>query len=180
LSFNKKDHHLDSEIRPRFKLVTDLSEDEVFARLKAFTLEDKTVVGKKVLDQFYLDIPDYNERTYWSPELRVTIEKDEYDHPGKTVIRVLVGPRSNVWTLFVFLYSFLAVLSVFGGMYGLSQLNMGKSTPWIWCFPVTLAIIFGVWLIAKIGQTSARDQTLHLVSALYHAIGLDDLERIES
>lgn len=180
MSFNKKDHHIDSEIRPRFKLVTDLSEEEVFDRLKKFTLEDKTVVGKKVLDQFYLDIPDYNDRTYWSPELRVTIEKDEYDFPGKTLIRVLVGPRSNVWMLFVFIYSFLSLFSVFGGMYGLSQLNLGISTPWIWCFPITLMVIIGVWVIAKIGQSTSRDQTLHLVSVLYHAVGLDDVERVES
>ena len=171
---------MDSEIRPRFKLITDLDEEEVFARLKAFTTEDQTVVGKKVLNQYYLDIPDYEGRNFWSPELRITVEKDEYDYPGKTLIRVLVGPQGNVWMLFVFIYSFLSIFSVFGGLYGLSQWSLGIKTPWVWCFPITLAVIVGVWVIAKTGQGSQRDQTLHLVSVLYHAIGFDDLERVES
>lgn len=180
MSFNKKDHHIDSEIRPRFKLTTDLNEEEVFSRLKTFTLDDKSVVGKLVYDQFYLDIPEYYGRTFWSPELRITLDKDEYDFPGKTVIRVVVGPKGTVWMMFVFIYSFLAVLSIFGGMYGLTQLSMGKSSPWVWCFPVTLLVIVGVWVIAKMGQKSARDQTLHLVSVLYHALGHDHYERVES
>lgn len=180
MTFNRKDHHMTGEIIPRFKLATDLDEETIFKNLTAFVKEDKTVVGKRILNQFYLDIPSYEGRGFWSPELKITVEKDEYDFPGKTIVRVMVGPQQTVWMLFVFIYSFLGLFSLIGGMYGLTQLNLGNDSLWIWCFPITILVILSVYVVAKIGQGTARDQTLHLVSSLYHAIGFEHLERVDS
>ena len=179
VTFNAKDHHSLGEIRPRFKLHSTLSEEEVFSRLDEFIKQDNTVIGKIVHSQFYIDIPQ-NNRHFWSPELRVSAEKDEYADHELTIIRVNVGPQYTVWALFVFLYSFLGVVCLFGGMYGLIQWSVGEKTPWFWCLPVTLALILGVWIIAKTGQKIARDETLHLVSCVYHALGKDNVERVDS
>lgn len=180
MPFNKKDHHNFGEIRPRFKLRSSLSQEEIMARLMAQTKDDETVNSKIILDQFYLDMP-VNERHFWSPELKVTLEDDEYnEYNGDTLIRVMVGPVYTVWVLFVFVYSFLGLLSLIGGMYGLSNLLLGIDSAWIWCFPVTFLLIVGVWVIAKSGQRAARDETLHLVSTLYHAFGEGNAERIHN
>ncbi|UKN02826.1 hypothetical protein K6119_04760 [Paracrocinitomix mangrovi] len=156
-----------------------MSEEEIFTRLVEFVKEDDTVVGKQVHNLYYLDIP-MRDRHFWSPELRVSAEKDEYADHDDTIIRVNVGPQYVVWAFFVFVYSFLGIVSLFGGIYGLVQLNMGNKTPWVWCLPFTLLLIFGVYLIAKSGQKKGRDQTLHLVSVVYHALGHDNVERIDS
>lgn len=178
MPFNRKDHHNFGEIRPRFKLQCKLNQDAIFDRLNDFVKEDPTVEGKKVLDQFYLDIP-LRYRHYWSPELRILVEPSE-KKPEHSLIRVTVGPQAMVWVSFVLIYAFLGLISLFGGMYGLVQLNLGNETNWIWCLPITGATLLGVWMTAKMGQRKGRDETLHLVSVLYHALGQGNAERIDS
>lgn len=178
MPFNRKDHHNFGEIRPRFKLLTALSPDEIFSRLKNFVAQDDSVEGKKILDHFFLDIPSAY-RHFWSPELRVTTDTDD-SYPDKIILRVMVGPPTNVWLIFVFSYAVLGLTSLFGGMYGLVQWNMGNESLWVYCLPVSLGLTLFVWMIAKTGQKIARDETLHLVSVLYHALGHDNAKRIES
>lgn len=178
MPFNRKDHHNFGEIRPRFKLVSDLSHEEIFMCLKNFVENDDTVYGKKVFEQYYLDIP-IEHRHYWSPELRITLDKDNL-YPNQTLIRVMVGPTTAVWLTFVFTYAVLGLISLFGGMYGLVQWNLGNESLWIYCLPITLIITLLVYMVAKTGQKIARDETLHLVSVLYHALGHDNAKRVES
>ena len=178
MPFNRKDHHNPGEIRPRFKLRTAHTQEEIFDLLNDFCVSDDSVDGKKVYDQYYLDIPK-KDRHFWSPELRVTLEEDE-DFEGKTLVRVMVGPQYTVWSMFIFIYVFLGVVALFGGLYGFSQLSLGHSTLWIWCMPFALVLFVSVYIIAKMGQRTGRDHTLHLVSVLYHAMGDENLERVES
>jgi hypothetical protein len=174
MAFNSKDHSNIGEIRPRFRLITTCEPNEVVERLENITQSDDTVLGRKIYDVYYLDIPIQN-RHYWSPELRVSIEKNEYLEG--TYLYCVVGPRQSVWLLFVFIYSFLGMVTMFGGLYGLAQWDLGKPTIWIWCLPIMLMVILGVYVTAKTGQKKGRDQMLHLVSVLYHALGESILVR---
>ena len=167
------------EILPRFQLKTKLSETEVFERMTAYIEKDSSVLGKVVHNLYYLDIP-HVERHFWSPELRVAVEQDELTEAREFTIRVQVGPQYTVWVMFIFIYSFLTVLALFSGFYGLAQLNLGYSTLWVWCFPFFAFLIMGVYVIAKSGQRKGRNQTLHLVSCLYHGLGTENIERVDS
>ena len=110
MPFNRKDHHNFGEIRPRFKLRSSLSQEEIIDLLQKAVDSDEDVSGKKVYGQFYLDIPRH-ERHFWSPELKVTLEDDEYnEYNGDTIVRVMVGPEYTVWVMFVFIYSFFLSL----------------------------------------------------------------------
>ena len=174
MPFNRKDGDL-IEIRPRFKLLSKLDADTISQNLSDGLKDDKTITGKKVIDIFYLDIPKA-EQKYWSPALRASLEKNEAGEG--TLIRVVIGPRYNVWVFFVFMYTLLSLLCLFGGMYGMVQWNLGIDSLWIYCFPVVAVLILTVFLIAKIGQRATRDEMLHLSSFLYHHIKDDNLERI--
>ncbi len=174
MPFNRKDGDL-VEIRPRFKLLSGLKAEDIAKNLYKGLEGDDTIVGKQVLDVFYLDVP-LAERQYWSPELRASLEKNEAGEG--TLIRVVIGPRYKVWVLFVFIYSFLSLVCLFGGMYGLAQWNLGVESMWVYCFPVVGVVILAVYLIAKLGQRATRDEILHLSSFLYHNVGDDNLERI--
>lgn len=178
MPFNRKDHHNWGEIRPRFKLISTLKKDEILSRIDTFVRQDDSVDGKRVTDQYYLDIP-IQERHFWSPELRISLDEDPL-YPQKVIVRVMVGPRTNVWLSFVLSYALLGLVSLFGGMYGLVQWDLGNDTNWIWCLPITALLTLCVYVFAKTGQKAARDETLHLVSVLYHAIGHNNAERIES
>ena len=174
MPFNRVDGDL-IEIRPRFQLKTVLEKEQVLQNLMSGLEKEDSVVGRTVLDSFYLDIPRH-EQKYWSPELRASVESHE-DGKG-SLIRVVIGPRHTVWLFFVFLYAFLGVMCLFGGMYGIVQLSLGINSLWIYCFPIILLLIGGIYLIAKLGQRATRDQMLHLTSYLYHHILDDKLERI--
>ena len=174
MPFNKKEQHNKIEIRPRFRLITTYSIPEVLDLLSQSIQQDDSVIGKKVHDIFYLDIP-LKERHYWSPELRVSLEPNGAGEG--TFIRCVVGPRHSVWLMFIFIYGFLGVLSLFGGMFGLAQWNLGNGSVWLWCFPVAFLLILGVYITAKLGQRTGRDQMLHLISVLYHALGDHITER---
>jgi hypothetical protein len=167
MPFNRKHHHVLGEIRPRFNLLTTYTEEEIFDLLDEQMKDDPTVIGRRVYGLYYLDIRK-EKNHFWSPELRVSPEKNEAGEG--TFIRCVIGPRHSVWLMFVFIYGFLSVVSLFGGMYGLAQWNMGHPTGWIWCFPITIFLIIAVFVTAKLGQRTGRDQTLHLVSVLYHAL----------
>lgn len=164
------------EIRPRFKLKTDLPPEVVLQNLVEGLKTDASVLGRKVIDVFYLDIP-LAEQKYWSPELRASVEKNE-EEQGGSLIRVVIGPRYKVWVLFIFLYTFLGLVCLFGGMYGMAQWNLGIESLWIYCFPVMLLLIAALYITAKVGQRATRDEMLHLTSYLYHHIEDEKLERV--
>lgn len=179
MPFNKLEHHLLGVVRPRFRLETDLSKEEVFERIKTHLEKDESVEG--MVSKLYgiIKIP-HDKAHYWSPELQVRPDYDEYfPDREETVIRCLLGPKQSVWVLFVFFYSLIGVLCFFGGMYGLSEMLIDKSSWMIWLFPIGLILISSLWLIARIGQSKGRDEMLHLVSFLYHALdGNGNLRRV--
>lgn len=174
MPFNRVDKDF-IEIRPRFKLLSNLEIEEISNNLKKGLETDKSIIGKRVLDMFYLDIPA-NQQKYWSPELRASFEKDEEEEG--TLIRVVIGPRYKVWVFLVFIYAILSMACLFGGMYGMAQWNMGIDSYWVYCFPVAAIMLIVVYMGAKIGQKATRDEMLHLSSFLYHNINDDDLKRI--
>lgn len=178
MPFNSKDHHNIGEIRPRFKLISDLSPEAITSNLEKWIEEDETVTGRKVYEQFYLDIP-LKDRHIWSPELRVSYELNHEDFEGKTLIRVLVGPQSKVWMGFVMTYIFLLGFSFFGALYGIAEYRLGNNSPWLWSALVGVILFVSIYVIAKMGQRSTRNLTLHLVSTLYHGIGFEHVERVE-
>ena len=174
MPFNRKEQHNRGEIRPRFRLITPYDIREAQEHIIEAVKKDDTVDGRKAHDMFFLTIPKQRQH-YWSPELRISFEKNEAGEG--TFMRCVVGPRQSVWLLFVFIYGFLGVISLFGGMYGLAQWNLGKPSIWLWCFPAAFLVILGVYITAKMGQRTGRDQMLHLVSVLYHSIGDMPIER---
>lgn len=173
MPFNRLNHNILGEIRPRFRLVTSLEPAEVFEHLKEKMAEDDTVTGRVVKQYAILTVPP-KDRHYWSPELQVRIEDDSEDFSEDkaegTVIRCLIGPRQSVWLFFTFCYSLISFATIFGGLYGLSQLTMGNMSAFVWLLPVGVLLLPLVWLTAKIGQRTGRDQMLHLVSVLYHTL----------
>ena len=178
MPFNRLNHSILGEIRPRFKLKSSLGPDEVFEKIKAHIEKDKTITGRVVDHYAIIGIPG-EDIHYWSPELQIRAEVDE-ENPEFSIVRCLVGPRQTVWAMFSFFYAAIIIVSTFGGMYGLSRIQLGHSSNFVWFFPIGLLVFSSIYLTAKLGQKSGRDQMLHLVSFVYHT--LDDhgsVERVE-
>lgn len=114
MPFNRLNHSLAGEIRPRFPLHTP---DEIQPCVDAFRCQlqqDHTVGGTIAKHLIFLRIPK-KHRHYWSPELTVRFEKD--DQQDGTCVKCLIGPQQSVWVMFTFIYLAIGVLTLFGSVF---------------------------------------------------------------
>ena len=174
MPFNRLNHSVLGEIRPRFALKVKIDPEIAIKHLESNIYKDRTVAGELSEHLLFLKTPSYN-RHYWSPEMTVRIEIEEYT--DYTTVACLVGPRQAVWALFAFIYSALALITVFGGMFGIIQYQQLGSSSWIWLLPIGILALSSVFTVAKFGQKKGRNQMLHLISFLYH--GLEEITEVE-
>lgn len=170
-------HNKDNiEIRPRFRLITTFTVEDVLNKVKEAIPHQNEVIGHVSDHHIFLKIP-IKQQHYWSPEMEVVVKQD-YEDESKTNIRCLIGPKQSIWLMLMFFYVGVGVLAMFGGIYGLVKWDLGKETAFIWAFPVAAFLFAIIYLTSKYGQRKGRDQMLYLVSFIYHAIGDDKIERL--
>lgn len=170
-------HNSDSiEIRPRFKLISKQSKDDVIAKIKEALPKQNEVVADAKGNHIFLKI-NPQEQHYWSPVMEVVVEKYRANKE-KSYIRCLVGPKQSIWVMLMFFYIAIGVLAFFGGLYGLAKWNLGKESIFVWAIPVALILYGIIYLTSKYGQKKGRDQVLYLVSFLYHALNEENVERL--
>ena len=174
MAFNRLNHSILGEIRPRFKLRTNYDAEKAIVQLEKSLTKDKTVAGERSQQLVFLKTPSYNQH-YWSPEMTVRIEQEEYD--DYTTISCLIGPKQTVWAMFAFMYAVIFIGSTFGGIFGLVKFQNNGDPSWLWIIPLGILSTFTVFITSKFGQKKGRDQMLHLVSFLYHS--LDEVAEIE-
>ena len=66
-----------------------------------------------------------DDQQYWSPELTLRIEAEE----GGSRISGLMGPKAEVWTLFVFCYAVLGLGTLIVLLIGLSNWSLDQLRP---------------------------------------------------
>lgn len=174
MSFNRFDHSILGKIRPRFELKINLDAEVALDHIEQKMILDTTVRGVKSKSYIFLKIPESNQH-YWSPELSVRIDKDEYDE--FVTVYCLIGPKQSVWMLIAFFYGFVFCASTFGGIYGLVKWQLLGDLSWLWVIPLGIVMTLSIFLISRLGQNKGRDQMLHLISFLYHT--LDEVGNVE-
>jgi hypothetical protein len=177
MPFNRLNHSILGEIRPRFALKTLCSPEYAMAHIARSVLQDKTVSATRSNQLIFLKTPSW-EQHYWSPEMTVRVEQVEFT--DYTTVSCLIGPRQVVWAFWAFIYSSILFSTVFGGIFGCVQYSQQGSSPWLWVIPIGAVLISSAFIASKIGQRKGRDQMLHLVSFLYHSLAeLGPVERLE-
>ena len=179
MSFNR---HTEEElflVRPRFKLYSNIDKKEILDRISKKIATTSDVNGACTENRCFLSIPE-NDRHFWSPELQIEItdnrhDEDDYDFARdtdtyNTTIRCVIGPKQSIWAMFVFGFSLAGVIIFFGGMYGLVQMNLYDKSPFLWCFPIGIAMILSLYAAAAYGRKKGHQQMLHLIHFLYKAI----------
>lgn len=139
--------------RPRFKVFTTLSPEDYEKNLKLYISENKDEFGGNINKEVATISVKTKEDFYYKPYLSLRTELDE----GKTVVRGVFGPSSEIWTLFVFIYSTLFLS--FGSLLMLWFVgNQIKIDDFTWCLPVSgivLLLILINYSAAKYGQNKA-------------------------
>lgn len=153
--------HFDFEqlhIRPRFRFTVPYKTEPLVKHLRQkFLSRSHKFPAKVVGNHFVLDVPEHVSH-FWSPRVSFEIEVDE-DDPDKSLVRGIIGPKPNVWTMFMFIYFGIGIVGLFGSSYGLSKLTLGKeSTLFVWAFPIALLLMSTAYFASKSGERLGSDQ----------------------
>ncbi len=146
-------------IRPRFKEELTQSVEE-FKSVIAKALETTDEFSGLVSDHYCVIKIPTDQRHYWSPQLTLSIEEPLDEE--KIIIRGLYGPKPSVWAIFFMSYAALGVLSLFAGVFGLSQIMLEKPAPILWVIPVMAAIAVILYLVAQGGQKVGAEQMFRI------------------
>ena len=147
-------------IRPRFK--EELSQSlEEFKTVVSKALESTSEFSGLVSDNYCVIRIPVEQRHYWSPQLTLSIEKPQ-EGEKNIIVRGLYGPKPSVWAIFFMSYAALGVLSLFAGVFGLSQVLLQKPAPILWSIPLMAGIAVVLYLIAQGGQKVGAEQMFRI------------------
>lgn len=160
-------------VRPRFKETVTGTAKGYINRIKEAIDHSQEFIG--LVSEHYCVIkicPE--ERHYWSPELTLTLEETS---EGSLEISGLYGPKPSVWAVFFMSYAALGVLSLFAGVFGLSQIMLNKTAPILWAIPIMAAVAIGLYLVAQAGQKVGAEQMFRIhhfyEQAIKHRVPLE-------
>ena len=149
-----EDHIQFRRVRPRIKVTTSKSSDEITSTIKERLRSGVCVCEGQVTSHFATIYPPAEEQHYWSPQLTITVEEKD----GETLVRGLYGPKPSVWTMFVFFYSFLGFITLIVLMVGLSYMSLGQPATILWLVPILILLCLTLFLAAYFGQKFGQKQ----------------------
>lgn len=130
------------------------------------------VSGRVVGTHIILNIVG-EEVHYWSPQLNFRVEADEYE-PGQTIIAGLIGPRPQVWTMFMFIYFSVGAGGLALTTYGASKWMLGEYSPTVMGFPIAILFMLTAYKAGKYGESLGKDQITLLKDFVRKAITIDE------
>jgi hypothetical protein len=155
------------EMRPRIRWVTPLHPDDIKAQVRAgLDSELAPVKGAIIREHLIFELPTEKQH-FWSPRMEVDLLK----HERGTLISGLMGPKPTVWVLFIFIYSFLGFVSLFGLVSGLSDWSLGESPILLLVPTVCLTAMLLVYGAAQTGKRLGKEEMHTLRNFLLEAVG---------
>ncbi|MDB4347265.1 hypothetical protein OAB01_01255 [Bacteroidia bacterium] len=143
------------QVRPRFKMDLNYSPEALVKKFTVALSEDNKPCQGQANETYATLYFPRDKRHYWSPQLTLMIEGNEEDG---THLRGLYGPRPAVWTMFVFFYSIIAVITLFCVMIGGSQLMLGKSSWVLWLIPFLVILFASLYYVAHLGKKKGKPE----------------------
>lgn len=153
-------------LRPRINTRIPLEPAEVERRIRAHL----QAAGSPVEGHFshgFGRMQLRDDQRYWSPEITLRIEAEK----GGSRISGHMGPKAEVWTLFVFCYAVLGLGTLIVLLIGLSNWSLDQSTHILWGVPIGLALFSTIYYVAWTGQRWSRHQMRSLLNFCESAIG---------
>ena len=160
-----------THIRPRFEFVVPQKSEMVLEHLEELlATSNKSITGKIVDNHVILDIVK-EEVHYWSPQLNFRVEShdEKLDH---SIIKGLIGPRPNTWTMFMFIYFSVGTIGFFISSFGVAKWMIGTYTHYLLAFPIAILFMLTAYRTGKYGEKLAEDQTEILKQFVRDAINM--------
>tara|TARA_R110002050_G_scaffold204327_1_gene339582 strand:+ start:69081 stop:69587 length:507 start_codon:yes stop_codon:yes gene_type:complete len=145
-------------LRPRFRYYVPLSQEEIRSTFNDCFKDPKVVFTGTTLNyHIVIDYPE-EKRHFWSPQIDLNLEKYE----DGTLIRGLIGPRPNVWTVFMFFNAIAGFLGIVGIIIGIGQWSMEGPPQALWLIPLSLVIFAIVYYSGLTGKKIAHEESIKL------------------
>ena len=141
-------------IRPRFRMKSHLSAEEIQARMDAALKAPQAPCEGTLLNHYaILRIPQ-EQQHYWSPRLSIEF----YEADGETEISGLFSPRAAVWTLFASFYALTIFVGFVGLIWGLVQWQLNLTPHALWLVPISMFFLAVAYASAMAGQRLGGEQ----------------------
>lgn len=157
----KEDYNNEVFLRPRFSIELDESPEALLDLFKKNLEDGNCEYCSRIVDgHIVIDVPK-DENHYWSPQLH--LEVDKTSSPEKAKLKGVFGPKTQVWTMFVF---FHVALGLAFGVFMMRayvhwSLDMDYDGSLLW-----MGVIAIVWLMlyvfARLGRRTGKPQTEEL------------------
>jgi len=124
----------------------------------------------------HIDITiDQAGRHRWSPCVQMELEPATDSEPPEihTLVRGLVGPHPNTWTLFAFTNLAIGIIATFALMGALAQMTL-RQYPWaLWAVGACTVGFAIMYIASQIGRRLAAEQTSQLMTLVRGALNAE-------
>lgn len=141
-------------IKPRFKIITDLKQEDFENHLKTMMQKEGNQIHGNINKEVAIIWVKTEHNEFWKPYLSLRAEPVD----GKTAIRGIFGPSAAVWTFFMFLYFMFSItFMVFITIWLVTKQIKSQDFPWaIYLAILSIILFLMTFLATKIGQRKAK------------------------
>lgn len=157
-------------LRPRFKIEIEEENEKALEAFEKLKKAQSDFVVSRVDDHVFIRIPK-SKQHFWSPQLHLEINKKD----DKTSwLSGLYGPNPTVWTLFMFLHFFVAVVFIGFGAWAYSNWSLGNS------FAIQIGVMglmvvtwFVLYFAGRMGKRKGQPEMQELCNFMKDALDID-------
>lgn len=156
----------DIVLRPRFKIELNSDNESVLKDFELSKSSQNNFIINRIDDHVFIKFPKHKQH-FWSPQLHLEI--NEIDQKT-SLLHGLFGPSPTVWTLFVFLHFFVAVIFIGFGAWAYS--NWSLKNPYgiqLGIMILMVALWFALYFAGRIGKHKGKDE-MHLLYDFMNSI----------
>jgi len=157
-------------LRPRFKIEIEKENEKALEAFEKLKKAQSDFVVSRVDDHVFIRIPK-SKQHFWSPQLHLEINKKD----DKTSwLNGLYGPNPTVWTLFMFLHFFVAVVFIGFGAWAYSNYVIDNSfVLQIGVMVLMVVIWFVLYFAGRMGKNKGKPEMQELCNFMKSTLDLD-------
>jgi len=147
------------ELRVRFTRFTNKSVPELAQQIQDWKKDKSFPYPVKQIDEhIWIEIPKKHKKMH-SPHLHLEL----FPKKEGTEVAGLFGPDPSLWTMFMFLHFFLALVFIILGIWGYSSWSLGKEyLPQFLIMGVIGLIWSGLYFFARYNRNKGKAQAKEL------------------
>lgn len=146
-------------LRPRFKIQLEKNNQSALELFDKAKEEQNEFIVTRVDDHVFIKFPKAKQH-FWSPQLHLEINSED---ENSSILHGLFGPNPTVWTMFMFLHFFVAVVFIGFGIWAYSNWSLDDSYI-MQLFVMILMVIlwFVLYFAGRLGRYKGKDE-MHLL-----------------